>query len=120
MHDLLIQRVRRALEHGLNTHTFDDVSEALISGEMQAFWNDNAVCITEIKQAPRKRYLSIFLVAGRLEALKALEPQVIEFGRAQGCDFVAGSGRLGWQKVATKGWTKKWVVHTYDLREGQS
>jgi hypothetical protein len=115
MHDWLIARVEKALEHGLGTHTFSDVAKALAEGEMQIFFNEAAVCITEIKQAPRKRYLSIFLVAGRLSELKELEPQIIQFGRDQNCDFVAGCGRLGWQKVATPGWKKRWVVHSFDL-----
>ncbi len=115
MHDWLIRRIEKALEQGLGTHTFDDVAEALAKGEMQIFYNDGAVCITEIKQAPRKRYLSIFLVAGRMQDLTELQAKVEQFGRDQGCDFIAGGGRLGWQKVATPGWKKQWVVYTFDL-----
>lgn len=118
MKDWLIKRIERALEIGLGTHTFDDLLKALASGEMQIFYNDDAVCVTEIKSAPRKRYLNIFLAAGKLEKLKELQPEIVKFGQDQGCDFIAGGGRLGWQKVATPGWSKRWVVHTYDLTEG--
>jgi len=115
MKDWLVARIEKALAHGLGTHTFDDVVRALAAGEFQIFHNEGAVCITEIKQTPRKKFLQIFLVAGRLQDLKALQPEVLQFGRDQGCDFVLGGGRMGWQKVATPGWDKQWVVHKYDL-----
>ena len=118
MSEHLIPRIARALKHGLGTHTVEDVAGALAAGEMQVFFNDAAICVTEIKQAPRKKFLSIFLVAGELAALKQLQPQVLQFGRNQNCDFVLGSGRIGWQKVATEGWAKRWVVHTFNLNKG--
>ena len=111
----LLTKIEKALSFGLGTHTVNDVFDLIKSGQMQIFYTEESAVVTEIKQAPRKKYMCIFLVAGKLDGLKRLQYEVIQFAKDQGCDFISGGGRLGWSKVATEGWKKRWVLHTYDL-----
>jgi len=111
----LVRRIKKALKHGLDTHSYDDLVAGLDSGTFQMFADDDGVVVTEIRVAPQKRYLNIVLVAGELETLKNMQPRLVEFGRANGCEFILGSGRLGWEKVATPGWKRRWVAHTLDI-----
>lgn len=97
----------KALRLPVSTHTLDDTVEALREGHMQAFWNDEAIVITEICVTPRRRFLNIFLAAGlSMEALLLLKPQVVEFARHHGLDEIRSICRPGMAAVAKKklGW----------------
>jgi hypothetical protein len=107
--------MEKALRFGLETHTMADVFRSLETGEMQLFSNEEGVCITEIKQAPRKKYMSIFLVAGRLTALRKIYPDVIKYAEEHDCSFILGGGRMGWTKVAYPEWSKQFVTYKLDL-----
>ena len=61
--DEIIRRIEKALAHGNNTHTWEDVRQGLLEGSYQIFWNVHGVCITEIVQAPQKKILA--LLCGR-------------------------------------------------------
>ena len=115
MSDFLLKRMEKALRFGLGTHTMADVFRSLETGEMQLFSNEEGVCITEIKQAPRKKYMSIFLVAGRLAALRKIYPDVIKYAEEHDCSFILGGGRMGWTKVAYPEWSKQFVTYKLDL-----
>jgi len=118
MSEFLLKRMEKALKVGLETHTMADVFRCLETGEMQIFSNEEGVCITEIKQAPRKKYMSVFLLAGRLPALRKLYPTVVNYAKEQGCDFILGGGRLGWEKAVHPDWSKQFVTYKLDLMEG--
>jgi len=118
MSDFLLKRMEKALRFGLETHTMEDVFHCLEAGTMQLFSNEEGVCITEIKQAPRKKYMSVFLLAGRLPALRELYPVVIKYAEDNGCDFVLGAGRMGWEKAVYPDWDKQFVTYKLDLTKG--
>jgi hypothetical protein len=118
MSEFLLKRMEKALKIGLETHTMDDVLQCLHNGEMQMFANEEGVCITEIKQTPRKKYMSVFLLAGRLPALRELYPVVVEHAKEQGCDFILGGGRMGWEKAVYPDWSKQFVTYKLDLKKG--
>jgi len=113
--DKIVRRIKKALKKGGDTHTFDDMVKLLTEGRLQMFENGESVCVTEILSAPQKRYLSIFLAAGNMDELKELQPRIVQFARENGCKFIQACGRMGWEKVATDGWKKRWVVHTLDV-----
>ena len=79
---------------------------------MQSFAHNNAIVITEVVQAPRKKYLNVFLVVSdELADVMAIQPRMLEFARSQGCDWVQTHGRLGWNKVLPKyGWKPTHVL----------
>ena len=116
--DEVIKRIRKALKRGGDTYSWEDVSAGLLVGRFQMFWNDHGVCITEIVQAPRRRYMNCFVVAGELPGVMELHDQVEQHAIAQGCTYMMTSGRMGWQTVLPKyGWKKHSVVFTRELNE---
>lgn len=107
----LLIKVRKALRLGGDTHTMDDLVGALKRGEMQIHHNDRAVIITEIMQAPRRRYLNFVVVAGDMDAVDQLTPEVTQWALDHGCEFARASVRLGFeQPLKARGWRKSQIV----------
>lgn len=116
--DRLLTKMKKALRLAGGTHEVSDVIYELNAGKMQSFATDNAMVVTQIVQHPRKRELNVFLAFGDLDEVMSMQPQVEEFGRRNGCSFLAMSGRLGWTKVLPKhGWTKVGVTYAVSLEK---
>jgi len=114
--DEIIRRIEKALDHGGNTHTWDDIRQGLIEGKYQIFWNAFGACITEIVQAPQKRYLHCFVVAGELPGVMDLQDEVVRHALTNSCAYMTTLGRVGWEKILPEyGWKKSKVVMQYDL-----
>jgi hypothetical protein len=110
----LLTKLRKALRVGGNTHELEDILFGLETGKMQAFWNDGAIIVTEIVQAPAKRYLNIFLAAGDMDSVMALHPKIEAFSDEKGCEFGRALVRPGFEKVLkAKGWKRKMIVMEY-------
>lgn len=94
-----------ALERGGSTHDLDDVLEQIRTGEAQLWEADDAVIVTEIHDAPRKRVVHFWLATGELDAVIALSRRVLDWAADQGCTQATLAGRRGWEKVlAAEGW----------------
>jgi len=112
----IIARIERALVHGGETHTWEDLRIGLIEGRFQIFWNEHGACITQICTPPQTRYLNCFVVAGELPGVMDLSQEVEDFGRSMGCKFMTTSARMGWKKVLPNyGWKESQVVFTKGL-----
>jgi hypothetical protein len=96
--DELNKRLTKALKLAGNTHTIEDIQHAVARGEMQCFANKDSFVITEISQAPRARYLNIFLAVGNLSVVTFL-PDIEKFAEENGCLWVQAIGRPGWKTI---------------------
>ena len=106
--------MRKALRLGSDTHTLEDLIEALRKGEMQAFHNDRAIVITEIAQTPRRRFVHVFLSAGELDGVLELMGQIEEWGLANGCEFARACVRPGYEPVLkARGWQRRMIMMEY-------
>lgn len=115
--DEMKRRLQKALDRGGGTHTIEDVVAGVKAGTMQAFWSDDALIVTEIAQTPRKKWLNIFLAAGKMDDVFALTPQLEAFAEKEGCDFAAMTGRKGWAGVLSKkGWHQRGVSYARPVR----
>lgn len=113
----IIKRIEVALQHGGGCFTWNDVREGLLLGKFQLFWNEHGACVTEIIDAPQKRYLHCFVVAGELPGVMELQDQVVRHALTQSCEFMTTTGRIGWERVLPQhGWQKAHTVMTYDLK----
>jgi hypothetical protein len=113
--DEIVQRIEKALKHGGDTHTWDDIRQGLIDGHFQLHWNNGGVAITEIQVFPRRKNLHCFVVAGEMESVVALRNDMARFARAHDCKAITASGRIGWERVLPKtGWRKMHSVFTFD------
>ena len=114
--DEIIARIEKALVHGGETHTWEDIRTGIIEGRFQIFWNEHGACVTQICTPPQKRYLNCFVVAGELPGVMDLSQEVEDFGRSMGCQFMTTSARMGWKKVLPNyGWKESQVVFTKGL-----
>lgn len=106
----LEKRLAKALALGGNTHTIDDIYQAIARGTMQCFVKGDSFVITEVINAPQKRFLNIFLIVGDLSVLE-LHEDVEAFAKQAGCDFMQAYGRPGWKpKIKSLGWKPDRIV----------
>jgi len=111
---LLLTRMRKALRLGSDTHTVEDLVEALKRGEMQAWTNDRAIVMTEIAQTPRRRFVHVFLSAGELSGVLELMEQIEKWGLEQGCEFARAYVRPGYERILKeRGWKRKMIMMEY-------
>lgn len=94
-----------ALERGGSTHTVEDVLRQVEAGEAKLWVRGAALIVTEIHQTPQVKVLHFWLATGSLDEVVALSREVLEWGRAQGCEQATLAGRRGWERVlASEGW----------------
>jgi hypothetical protein len=107
--------IQKALDiHG--THSVADVAEMILSGELRAFWSDNAMLAVSIQRCPKATVLDYWLAVGDLGEIKELLPQIEEWGREQGCTVAHMGGRHGWKPVLKRlGWDTRYVSMRKDL-----
>jgi hypothetical protein len=110
----LLTKLKKALRIGGDTYDLEDVLYCLETGKMQAFWNDGAIIVTEIVQAPKKRYLHIFLCAGDMSSVMALDEKLKAFAEKTGCEFGRALVRPGFEKaLESMGWKRTMIVMEY-------
>lgn len=108
--------IDEALAHAGGTHTFEDVLDLILSGDM-LFWPGEKSCmVTEIVQYPRKRAMHVFLAAGDLDEIKAMEPDLRWFAKKLKCDGISLAGRRGWVRALKDiGFTEGHAIVVKDL-----
>ena len=113
----IIRRIEKALAID-GTHTWDDVRELLIDGRCQIFWDEHGAWITEVLDYPRKRLLNVWIVAGELPEVMALQSQVEHFALTKTCDHIIVRGaRFGWRDIAKEyGWREHAMMLVHDVR----
>jgi hypothetical protein len=96
----------KALRFGGQTHTLDDVFNAIDRGTMQLWAGEKSVIVTEIQDYPQRRLLCLFLAAGNMQELQEMLPEVLDWARASGCSGAFLNGRLGWMRsfLRHEGW----------------
>lgn len=99
----LMGRIERALIHGGDTHNFrEDVLPMLLDGRLQWWSHNDSVCITEIRQHPKRRELHCWLVAGDLDDCVAMQPQIEDWAIGQDVRQITAIGRPGWRPTVAR------------------
>ena len=97
-------RLKKALARDY-THSVEDVVARINQGRAQWWSNGDAAIVTEIYDAPQKRWLHYWVVAGELGDCLALQPDIERWAQKQGCTEMTALGRQGWAPVLQKcGW----------------
>lgn len=96
--DELSRRLKKALRLAGNTHTIEDIQQAIERGEMQCFVHGDSFVLTEIAVTPRAKYLNVFLAVGDL-SLMALQKDLLKFAEESGCRWMQTLGRHGWKAI---------------------
>lgn len=98
-------KLARALERAGDLYSVDDLLERIADGRMQAHVSRETICVTEISVYPRRRVLTMILLAGDLEDGEDLHRQVLAFARRVEVDAIVAQGRHGWARLAkSHGW----------------
>jgi hypothetical protein len=98
-------KLAKALERAGGLYELSDILERIEDGRMQAHVSRETVAVTEISVYPRRRVLTIILLAGDLADGESLHAQVLDFARKVECDAIIAQGRHGWARLAkSHGW----------------
>ena len=98
-------RLAEALERAGGLYELSDILERIDDGRMQAHVSRETIAVTEISVYPRRRVLTIILLAGDLSDGENLHEQVFAFARKVECDAIVAQGRYGWARLAkSHGW----------------
>lgn len=97
-------------------YTRDDIIEAIEAGRMQGFVRNDTWVVTQVSAYPRRKVLDILLLVGEIEDARALEPQIVKFGRDAGATQIRTLARDGWKADAdVNGWSVAGQVYQKDI-----
>ena len=97
--------IEKALVFEGEIHAVKDALDYIWEGKRQLWVKDDGLMITKIEQWPRRKFLRVWLAAGNLKDIMAMQPLIEEFAIQEGCDSLVCGGRKGWGKVlGTIGW----------------
>lgn len=99
----------------IGTHDADDVWDLIETGHAQLWPTPNAAMVTKIDRFPKATVLQWWIAGGNLKEIKASEPRIAEWAKAQGCGFAAIAGRRGWARTL-KDYRAAFAVAVKDLR----
>jgi hypothetical protein len=91
--------IEAALRYAAETYAYDDVVNAVQTGEMFFWPAQESFLVTEVAQFPRKRTLHIFLAGGKLSEVKSMDESLVAYANFLDCDAISLSGRPGWEKA---------------------
>lgn len=102
--------------------TTDDI-RGFLTGRVMDLWlamdgdEPLACAVTRIDRFPRAAVCVILAAGGRdMKAWLDLQPDLVRWAKAQGCDALETPGRKGWERVlADRGWSPVWTVYRKEL-----
>ena len=92
-------RLEKAIEmmHGL--HDGGTVLNMILEGKADLWPGERSAIVTQIVTYPLGKCLHFWLAGGSLDELKRMEPEIVAWGKRQGCIADSISGRRGWLGV---------------------
>lgn len=105
-----IARFEKALAQGGGTHNVADVMQRLEERKAECFPSPSrdSLIITEVLQFPRLRACNYWIVAGHLHECAALQPEIDEWARGEGCSVATATGRMGWLRLSQTPFGADW------------
>ena len=97
-----------------DTHTLDDVHEAINDGRAELWPLRDSALVTEIVEYPQRRVLRVWLAGGKLDELQRGLPFLDQIAKDLGCSRIELEGRKGWVKVLD-GYTERSIVLQKDV-----
>lgn len=98
-------KLAKALERAGGLYELSDILERIDDGRMQVHVSRETIAVTEVSVYPRRRVLTMILLAGDLVDGEDLHEQVLSFAHKLKCDAIIAQGRVGWARLAkSHGW----------------
>src|SRR5262245_13582537 len=110
-------RFEKSLLYGGGTHNIADVVQLVREGRARYWPNGDGTIITEINTFPNMKTCHYWIITGVLADCLALDAEISEWARGEGCTLATAVGRKGWGRVAaTYGWKPHMQTFVKDLR----
>lgn len=93
------QYIIDALAYANDSHSIDDVKQAVDSGSAQFHPLNKSAIVTEVVDYPKKSVCRIWLAGGELEELVEAEKQIAIWAKSIGCHGLEIIGRKGWSRT---------------------
>lgn len=117
-----VRRFEKALKQGGGTHSIADVMQRLRERKAECFPSPSrdSLIVTEVLQFPQLRACNYWVVAGLLDEVAAMQPEIDAWARAEGCTVATATGRMGWLRLSQtplgEDWKPVGVKFAKDLR----
>jgi hypothetical protein len=109
-------KMARALKHGGDLFTLDDIEKGLATGAMQGHVEGDTWAITRVHDWPRKRSVDVICVVGDIQGALVLEERICEWAKGIGAEMITATGRDGWWGYHTPGWQKTGTLYSKDIK----
>ena len=103
-----IRRFERALAQAGNTHSIDDVLERVRERKAVCWPHGDSVIVTEVLVFPRLRACNYWIVSGTLDECAAMQPDIDQWARDEGCSIATATGRMGWLRLSKTPFGEPW------------
>jgi hypothetical protein len=102
---MIEDKIAEALLKAGDLLTVDDLRTLALAGRVQWWGDERAAVATELLTYPRRRILNLFMAAGELGEILALQKDLDDFAQSNGCSHMAAHGRPSWGLVGKRlGW----------------
>lgn len=102
---MIDDQISAALLAGGDLLTIDDLRTQALERRVQWWGDERAAVATEVLSYPRRRILNLFMAAGELRRILALQNDVDAFAQDMGCSFMVAHARPAWGLVGKPlGW----------------
>jgi hypothetical protein len=106
---MIEDQIARALLTSGDLLSIDDLRTLAVSNRVQWWGDERAAIATEVLTYPRRRILNVFMAAGELRGIVALQKEVSDFAQSMGCSHMVAHGRPAWGLV---GKPLGWLPHS--------
>lgn len=107
--------LKRAVERS-GFYTIEYAEAEIEAGDMHFWPGERGAVLTRFVEYPKGKALVLFAIGGARNAsldelLEKIQPRIDAFAETNGCRWVIGNGRKGWEKVSKKhGYKVQWLV----------
>lgn len=117
----LLTQVRAALLAGGDVMGLEDMIALAQRGQIRLFHREDAVVGAEILSFPRRRIGAVFMAAGNVRSIVALDAEVSAWAREWGASFLTAEGRPEWARIGRRiGWHPQAMVFVKELHGGSA
>jgi len=110
--------IEKAMKAADWSHTFDDITYMVISGQLEFHEFENCYCLTQQTIFPQFSVYHFMLAGGDLDEIVSLTDHFKAKARALGCKYLSFSGRKGFEPVLSKhGWTHRFTTMWLEVEE---
>ncbi|MDJ0827914.1 MAG: hypothetical protein QNJ16_20705 [Rhodobacter sp.] len=111
-------QIEKALKNADWSHTFDDLTNMVIHGQLEFHEFDDCFCFTQQTVFPQFKTYHFMVAGGNMDSIIEKTEIFKNKARALGCRYLSFSGRKGFEPVLRKeGWTHRFTTMWLEVGE---